>query len=163
MPVNPLILSPLSPATQFYFWWCSHSVVSNSLRPCKLQHARLPCPSPTPRTCSNSCPLSWWCHATISSSATPFSSYPQSFPGSGSSPMSLLFTSGGQSIGTSASVLPMNVQNWFPLGLTGLISLLSKGISKIFSNTTVQVHQFFGAQLSLWSKPHICTWLLDKP
>ena len=117
------------------------------------------------QTCSNSCPLSQWCHPTISSSVVPFSSYLQSSPTSGSFPMSQLFASGGQSIGASisASVLPMNIQDWFPLGLTGLISLQSKGLSKVFSNTTVKKHQFFGAQLSLWSNYHIHTWLLKKP
>ena len=124
----------------------SHSVVSDSLRPHGLQHTRPPCPSPTPGVCSNSRPLSRWCHPTISTS-----SCPQSFPASGSFPMSQFFTSGGQSIGisASASVLPMNIQDWFPLGLTGLISLQSKGLSRVFSNTTVQKHQLFGTQLSL--------------
>ena len=129
----------------------SGSVVSDSLWPHGLQHARLPCPSPTPRVYSNSCPLSQWCHPTISSSVTPFSSCLQSFPASGSFQMSQLFTSGGQSIGVSAStsVLSMNIQDWFPLGWTGWISLQSKGLSRVFSNTTVQKHQFFGTQLSL--------------
>ena len=129
-----------------------------------LQQTRFPCPSPTSRVYSNSCPLSRWCHATISSSVTPFSSCPQSFPASGSFPMSQLFTLGGQSIGisASASVLPMNIQGWFPLGLTGWISLLSKGLSRVFSNTTIQKHQSFSAQPSLWSRSHIHTWLLDK-
>ena len=129
----------------------SRSVVSESLQPHELQHARLPCPSPTPRACSNSCPSSRCCHPTISSSVVPFSSCPQSFPASGSFPMSQFFSSGGPNIGTSASasVLPMNIQDWFPLGWTGWISLLSKGLSRIFSSTTVQKHQFFGAQLSL--------------
>ena len=127
----------------------SHSVMSDFLRPHGLLHTRLPCPSPTFRSCSNSCPWSRWCHSTISSSVVPFSSLLQSFPAPGSFPMSQLFTSGGQSIGVSASalVLPMNIQDWFPLGLTGLISLQSKGLSRVFSNTTVQKHQFFGAQL----------------
>ena len=118
----------------------SHSVVSDSLRPHGLQHARLPCPSPTPRACSNSCPSSWWCHSTISSSVIPFSSCLQSFPASGSFPMSQFFASGGPSIGVSASasVLPVNIQDWFPLALTGLISLQSKGLSRVFSNTAVQ-------------------------
>ena len=122
-----------------------------------LQHARLPCPSPTPRVYSNSCPACWWCHPTISSSFIPLSSCLQSFPASGSFPMSQLFASGGQSIGASllASVLPMNIQNWFSLGWTGWISLQSKGLSRVFSNTTVQKHQFFGAQLSLKSSSHI--------
>ena len=118
----------------------SRSVMSNSLWPQGLQHARLPCPSPTPGACSNSCPLSCWCHPTISSSVVPFSCL-QSFPASGSFPVSQLFTSGGQSIGDSASVLPMNIQHCFPLGLTGVISLQSKGLSRVFSNTTVQKHQ----------------------
>ena len=128
----------------------SRSVVSNSLQiHCPTLHARLPYPSPTPRIYPNSCPLSQWCHSTIASSVVPFSSYPQFFPASGSFPMSQLFTSGGQSIGVSASVLPMNIQDWFPLGWTGWISLLSKGFSRVFSNTTIQKHQFFGAQVSL--------------
>ena len=128
----------------------SCSVVSDSLRPHGLQHTRLPCPSPTPGAYSNSCPLSLWCHPTISSSVVPFS-HPQSFPASGSFLMSQFFESGGQSIGASApaSVLPMSIQDWFPLGWTGWISLQSKGLSRVFSNTTVQKHQFFGAQLSL--------------
>ena len=139
--------------------------MSDCLQPHGLQHARSPCPSPTPRVYSNSCPLSWWCHPTISSSVVPFSSHLQSFPASGSFKMSQFFTSGGQSIGVSvsASVLPMNIQGWFPLGWTGLISLLSKGLPKVFSNTTVQKHQFFGAQLSSQSNSHIHTWLLEKP
>ena len=128
----------------------SCSVVSDSLWTHGLQHARPPCPSPTPRVYSNSCPLSQWCHTTISSSVIPFSSSLQSFPASGSF-QSQFFTSGGQSIGvsTSTSVLSMNIQDWFPLGWTGWISLQSKGLSRVFSNTTVQKHQFFTAQLSL--------------
>ena len=143
----------------------SHSVLSDSLRPHGLQHARPPCPSPTPGACSNSCPPSQWCHLTISSSVVPFSYCLHSFPASGSFPMSRSFTSGGQSIGVSASasVLPMKIQDWFPLGWTGWISLQSKGLSRVFSNTTVQKHQFFGAQPSLWSNSHINTWLLEKP
>ena len=135
----------------------SHSIVSYSLWPHKLQHARPPCPSPTPRFYPNSCPLSWWCHATISSSIIPFSSCLQSFPGSGSFPMSQLFASGGQNIGVSAStsVLPMNTHDWFPLGWTGWISLQSKGLSRVFSNTTVQKHQFCGAQLWRKSNSHM--------
>ena len=135
-----------------------------TLRPHGLQHARLPCPSLTPRAYSNSCPLSWWCHPTISSSIIPFSSFLQSFPASGSFPVSQFFASGGQRIGVSASVsvLPMNIQDWFPLGWTSRISLLSKGLSGVFSNTTVQKHQFFRAQLSLYSSSHIHTWLLEK-
>ena len=140
-------------------------VMSNSLWPHGLQHARPPCPSPTPGACSNSCPLSWWCHPIISSSVVPFSSWHQAFPASGSFPLSQLFTSGGQSTGVSvsASVLPMNIQDWFPLGLTGWISLQSKGLSRVFSNTIVQKHQFFSAQLSLWSNSHNHIWLLEKP
>ena len=141
----------------------SLSVMSDSLWPHGLQHSRLPCPSPTPRAYSNSCPSSWWCHPTISSSAVPFSFCLQSFPASGSFLMSQFFASGGQSIGASASVLPMNIQDRFPLWLTGWISLQSKGLSRVFSNTTVQKHQFFNAQLSLWFNSHIHTWLLDKP
>ena len=127
----------------------SRSVISDSLRPHEVQHARPSCPSPTPGVYLNSCPLSQWCHPTISSSVIPFSSCPQSFPASGSLQMSQLFTSGGQSIGVSAlaSVLPMNTQDWSPLGWTGWISLQSKELSRVFSNTTVQKHRFFGAQL----------------
>ena len=127
------------------------SVVSNSLRPHGLQHTRPPCPSPTPGAYSDSCPLSWWCHPTISSFVIPYSSHLQSFLASGSFQMSQFFVSGGQSIGASASasVLPMNIQDWFPLGWTGWISLQSKGLSRVFSNTMVQKHQFFGTQLSL--------------
>ena len=129
----------------------SHSVRSDSLRPHEPQHARPPCPSPTPGVYPNPCPTSQWCHPTISSSVISCSSCPQSFPASGSFPISQLFASGGQSIGVSAStsVLPMNTKDWSPLGWTGCISLQSKGLSRIFSNTTVQKHQFFGAQLSL--------------
>ena len=129
----------------------SRSVVSDSLWPHELQHARPPCPSLTPRVYPNSCPLSWWCHPTVSSSVVPFSSCPQSFPASGSFQMSQLFASCGQSIGVSAStsVLPKNTQDWSPLGWTAWISLQSKGLSRVFSNTTVQKHQFFSAQLSL--------------
>ena len=129
----------------------SHSVVSNPLRPHELQHARPPCPSPTPRAYSNPCPLSQWCHPAILSSVIPFSSHLQSFPESGSFQMSQFFTADGQSIGISAStsVLPMNIQGWLPLGWTGWISLQSKGLSRVSSNTTVQKHQFFSAQLSL--------------
>ena len=133
------------------------SVASNSLRPHGLQYTRIPCPSPTPEAYSNSCPLSRWCHPTISSSVVPFSSRLQSYPASGSFPMSQFFTSGGQSAGisASASVLPVNIQDWFPLGWTGWISLQSKGLSRVFSNTTVQKHRlilrhsaFFMLQLS---------------
>ena len=133
----------------------SHLVVSYSLRLHWLQHTRLPCPSPSPGACSNSCPLSQWCQPTISSSVAPFSSCLQSLPVSGSLPMSQFFASGGQNIGASASAsfqwifLPMNIQDLFPLGWIGWISLQSKGLSRVFSNTTVQKHQFFGTQLSL--------------
>ena len=127
----------------------SCSIVSDSLRPHESQHARPPCPSPTPRVYSNSCPSSQWCLPAISSSVISFSSCPQSLPESGSFQMSQFFASGGQSIGVSASasVLPMNIQDWFPLGWTGLISLYSKGLSRVFSSTAVQKHQFFGTQL----------------
>ena len=141
------------------------SVMSNSLWPHEPQHARPPCPSPTPGVYPNSCSLSQWCHPTISSSVVPFSSYPQSFPASGSFQMGQLFTSGGQNIGVSAStsVLSMNTQDWSPLRWTGWIFLQSKGLSRVFSNTTVQKHQFFGAQLSSQSNSHIHTWPLEKP
>ena len=130
-----------------------------TLRPHGLQHARLPCPSPSPRVCSDSCPSSQWCYPTISSSVIPFSSCLQAFPASGSFPKTWLFTSGGRRIGALASVLPGNIQGWFPLGLSlGLISLQSKGLSRVFSNTTVQKHQFFCAQPSLWSNSHIHTY-----
>ena len=135
-----------------------------TLRPHGLKHARLPCPSPTPRAYSNSCPSKLvmpsnhliLCHPLL---------LPQSFPESRSFPISQFFTSGRQCIGVSASasVLPMNIQDWFPLGLTGWIPLQSKGLSRVFSNTTVQQHQFFSTQLSLWSNSHIHTWLLEKP
>ena len=143
----------------------SRSVMSSSLRPPGLQHARPPCPSPTPGAHPNSSPSSQWCHPAVSSSVGPFSSCLQSFPASRSFQRSQFFTSGGQSIrvSASASVLPMNIQDWSPLGLNGLISLQSKGLSRVFSNTTVQKHQFFGAQLSLYSNSHIHTWLLEKP
>ena len=150
--------------SQFSSVQFSRSVVSDSLQPHESQHARPLCPSPTPGVHSDSCPSSRWCHPTISSSVVPFSSCPQSLPASGSFPMSQFFTSGGQSIGvsTSASVLPMNIQDWSPLGWTGWISLQSKGLSRVFSNTTVQKHQFFGAQLSLQSTSHIHTRPLEK-
>ena len=148
---------------------CQYNVVqllsvSNSLRPCGLQHTRLPCPSQSPRVCSNSYLLSQWYHLAISSSVVPFSFCLQSFPASRSSNESAL-SSGGQSIGASASasVLSMNIQSWFPLGLTGLMSLHPKGLSRVFSSTTIWKHQFFGAQSSLWSNSHIHTWLLEKP
>ena len=143
----------------------SHSVVSDSLQPHELWHARPPCPSSTPGVYSNSCPSSRWCHPTISSSVILFCSCLQSFPGSGFFQMSQLFASGGQSIGVSASasVMPMNIQDWFPLRWTGWTSLQSKGLLTVFSNTTVQKHQFFSTQLSLYSNSHIHTWLLEKP
>ena len=141
-----------------------HSVVLSSLWSYGLQQARPPCPSPTPGTCSNSCPLSQWCHPTISSSVVHYSCF-QSFPGSGSFLMSWFFISSGQinEASASASVLPMDIQDWFPLGLTGLISLQSKGLSRVFFNTSVQKHQFLIAQPSLWSNSHIHMWLLEKP
>ena len=141
----------------------SYSVVSNSLWPHELQNARPPCPSPAPGVHSNSRPSSWWCHPVISSSVIPFSSCPQSLPASES--MIQLFAWGGQNIGVSASasVLPMNTQDWSPLEWTGWTSLQSKGFSRVFSNSTVQKHQFFGAQPSSQSNSHIHTWLLEKP
>jgi len=137
----------------------SHSVVSDSLQPHKSQHARPPCPSPTPGVHPNSCPSSRWRHPAISSSVIPFSSCPQSLPASESFPVSQLFAWSGQRIGVSAlaSVLPMNTQDWSPLGWTGWISLQSKGLSRVFSNTTVQKHQFFSTQLSSQSNSHIHT------
>ena len=140
--------------------------MSDSLQPHELHAAcQAPCPSPTPRVYPNSCPLSQSCHLTISISVVPFSSCLHSFPTSGSFQMSQLFASGGQNIRVSAStsVLPMNTQDWSPLEWTGWISLQSKGLSRVFSNTTVQKHQFFGAQLSSQSNSHIHTWLLEKP
>ena len=145
MASSPIISWQIS-SVQF-----SHSVLLDSLWPHGPEHTRLPCSSPTPRVYSNSCPSCRWCHPTISSSVIPFSSCPQSLPASGSFPMSQLFAWGGQSIGVSASasVLPMNTQDWSPLGWSGWISLKSKEPSRVFSNTTVQKHQFFSAQLSL--------------
>ena len=136
-----------------------------SLQPHESQHARPPCTSPTPGVHSNSCASSRWCHPNIPSSVIPFSSCPQSFPASESFPMNQLFARGGQSIGVSvsASVLPMNTQDWSPLGWTGWISLQSKGLSRVFSNTTVQRHQFFGAEPSSQSNSHIRTWPQEKP
>ena len=147
------------------FSQCTCSVVSDSLQPHGLQHARLPCPSPTPGACLNSCPSSRWCHPAITSFVVPFSSCLQSLPASGSSQLNQFFASGGQSIGVSASasVLPMDIQDWFPWGLTCSISLQSKELSAVFSNTTVQKHQFFSAQLSSQPNSHINTWLLKKP
>ena len=141
------------------------SVVSNSLQPHASQHARPPCPSPTPRVHSNSHPSSQWCHPAISCSVVPFSSCPQSLPATESFPMSQLFTWGGQSTGVSAlaSFLTKNTHGWSPLEWTGWISLQSKGLYRVFSNTTVQKHQFFGTQPSSQSNSHIHTWPLEKP
>ena len=143
----------------------SHSVVSDSLRLHEWQHARPPCPSPTPGVHSNSRPSSWWWHPAISSSVVPFSSFPQSLPASESFPTSRLLAWGGQSTGASAlaSFLPKNTQGWSRLEWTGWISLQSKGLSRVFSNTTLQKHQFFGAQLSSQSNSHIHTWPQEKP
>ena len=148
------------PSVQF-----SHSVVSDSLRPHESQHARPPCSSPSPRVHSDSCPSSPWCHLAISSSVVPFSYCPQSLPATESFPMSQLFTSGGQSTGVSAlaSFPPKKSQSWSPSEWTGWISLQSKGLSRVFSNTTVQKHQFFGTQLSSQSNSHIHTWPQEKP
>ena len=147
----------------YSLWWVQFSlVVSNSLRPHESQHTRPPCPSPTPGVYPDSCASSRWCHPAISSSVVPFSC-PQSLPASGSFPMTQLFAWGGQSIGASASVLPMNTQDWSPLGWTGWISLQSKGLSRVFSNTTVQKLQFFSTQPSSQSNSHIHTWPLEKP
>ena len=152
--------------------WLRYSVQFSSgtqssltLRPHESQHARPPCPSPTPRVHSNSCPSTSWCHPAISSSVIPFFSYSQSFPASGSFPMTQLFTWGGHSTGVSAlaSVLSTNTQDWCPLRWTSWTSVQSKGLSRVFSNTTIQKHQFFGAQLSSQSNSHIHTWPLEKP
>ena len=150
----------LSSSVQF-----SCSVMSDSLRPYESHQARPPCPSQTPEVYPNSCPSSQWCHPAISSSVIPFSSCPQSLPVSGSFPVSQLFARGGQSTGVSASasVLPVKTQEWSPLGWTGWISLQSQGLSRVFSNTTIQKHQFFSAQLSSQSNSHIHTWPLEKP
>ena len=154
-----------NPFEKFSSVQISRSVMSDSLWPHELQHTRPPCQPPTPGVHPNPCPLSRWCHPAISSSVVPFSSCPQSFPASGSFQMSQLFASGGQIIGVSAStsVLPMNTQDWSPLGWTAWISLQSKRLSRAFSNTTVQKHQFFGTQLSSQSNSHIHTWPLEKP
>ena len=148
------------PSVQF-----SRSIMSDSLQPHELQHARPPCPSPTPGVHSNLCPSSQWCHPAISSSVVPFSSCPQSLPATGSFPMSQLFTWGSQSTGVSAlaSFLPKNTQGWSPLEWTGWISLPSKELSRVFSNTSVQMHQFFSTQFSSLSNSHIHTWPLEKP
>ena len=143
----------------------SRSIMSDALQPHGVQHTRLLCPSLSPGVCSDLCPLSQWCHPTISSSVTPFSSCPQFFPASESFPMSWFFTSDGQRIeaSASASVLSMNIQGWFPLVLTDLISFMSKGLSGVFSSTIIWKHQFFSAQPSLWSNSHNHTRLLGKP
>ena len=163
-PSSQSLSSSFLHSLQFSSVQFSHSVMSNSLRPHEPEHTRLPCTSPTPGVYPNSCPLIWWCHLTISSSVIPFSSCPQSFPTSGSFQVSQLSASCGQNTGVSSStsVLPMNTQGWSPLGWAGWISLQSKGLSRVFSNTTVQKHQFFGAQLSLYSNSHIHTWPLEK-
>ena len=155
---------PSSDGTGCHDLWFSLSVVSGSLQPHRLQHTRLPCPSPIPKACSNACPSSLWCHPTISSSVVPLSSSPQSFPASESFLMSQFFTSGGQSIGASASASfsAKKSQGWSPSEWTGWISLQSKGLSRVFSNTTVQKHQFFGTQLSSQSNSHIHAWPLEK-
>ena len=143
----------------------NRQVISDIFQLHGLQHVRLPCPSLSPGICWNSCPFSRWCHSTIPSSVTSFASCPQSFPASGSFPMNQFFTSGGQSIGASASalILPVSIQDWFHLRLTSLTPLLSEGLSGVFSSTTVGKHKFFGVQSSLWSKSHIHTQLLEKP
>ena len=157
----------LSHSEFIFFRWCTlfnRLGGPNSLWHHELQHTRPPCPSPTPRVYPNPYPSSWWCHPVISSSVVPFSC-PQSFPASESVPISWLFASGDQRIGAlvSASLLPVNIQDWSPLGLTGCISLQSKGLSRVFSNTTVQKHPFFCTQLSSQSNSHIHTWPLEKP
>ena len=158
---DSLIVQYDSPVFSVQF---SHSVMSDSLQPHESQHARPPCPSPSPAVHSNSPPSSRWCHPAISSSVVPFASCPQSLPASKSFPMSQLFTWGGRiGVSASASVLPMNTQGWSPLEWTGWISLQSKGLSRVFSTTTVQKHQFFGTQLSSRSNSHIHTWPLEKP
>ena len=159
LQINSLPLSHQISSVQF-----SHSVMSDCLWPHEPQHARPPCPSPTPGVHPNPCPLSRWCHSTISSSVVTFSSCPQSFPASGSFQMSQLFISGGQSIGVTAlaSVLPKKSQDWSPSEWTGWISLQSKGLSRVFANTTVQRHQFFGAQPSSQSNSRIHTWSQEK-
>ena len=157
--VSGLILEPnlaTVPVSQF-----SRSV-SDPLRPHGLQHTRLLCPSPTPRACSGSWPSSHWCHPTISSSVIPFSCCLQSSPASGSFPVSQSFASGGQNIGDSTSVLAVNIQVWFALGVTCWISWQSTGLSRVFSNSPVQKHQFFGVQPSSWGNSYIHTWLLEK-
>ena len=160
-----LFVTPRTVSVQFSSIQFSRSVVSDSLQPHESQHTRPPCPSSTPGVHSNSRPSSLWCNPAISSSVVPFSSFPQSFPASESFPVSQLFAWGGQSTGVSAlaSFLPKNTQGWSPSEWTGWISLQSKGLSRVFSNTTVQKHQFFGTQLSSQSNSHIHTWPLEKP
>ena len=179
-PTSQVLASGIFSNLSFYRWFphsqschslqfssvhSSRSVMSDSLWPHESQHERPPYPSPSPGVYPNSCPSSRWCHPAISSSVIPFFSCPQSLPASGSFPVSQLFAWGGQSIGVSASasVLPMNTQDWSPLGWTGWISLQSTGLSGVFSNTTVQKHQFFGSQLASLSNSHIHTWPLEKP
>ena len=159
-----LCASPSMYLVSLHLLLFSHSVVSNPLWPHGLQHARIPCPSPSPRAFSNSCPLSWWRNPTISSTVVPFFSCLRFFPASESF-LCVSFHIGDQSIGvsSSASLLPMNIQDLFPVGWTGWISLQSKWLSRVFSNTTAQKHQFFGVQPSLWSNPSIHTWWLEKP
>ena len=158
-------LSPASTSVLLQIIVVIQSLSCDWITPRALQHTRPPCPPLSPGVCSNACPLSRWCHPTISSSVSPLSSCPQSFPELGSSPVCQLFTLGGQSIeaSTSALVLPLNIQDWFPLWLTGFISLLSKGLSEVFFSTTIRKYQFFSTQPSLWSNSYIRTWLLEKP
>ena len=151
-----------SPLLWALYCCCSVAKSCLTLRSHGLQYAKLPCPSPSPRVCPSSCPLHQWCHPTISPSVTLFSFCLQSFPATRSFPMSQLFASGGQSTGASAPVLPMSIQGWFPLRLTDLISLLSKGLSGVFFSATVWKHQFFDFLPSFWSSSHICTWLLER-
>ena len=160
-----IFLCGIRKCSQFSSVKFSRSVVSDSLWPHESQHTRLPCLSPKPRIYPNSCPLSWWCHPVISSSVVPFSSCPQSLPASESFPMSQLFSWGGQSTGASAltSFLPKKSKGWSPSEWTGWISLQSKGLSRVFSNTTVQTHQFFSIQPSSQSNSHIHTWPQEKP
>ena len=153
----------LSLCHYFCHFLFSCEVMSNSLRPYVLQHAQLPCSLLFPTVCSDLCPLSQWCSLTISSSTALFSFCLQPFPSSGSFPMSQLFILGGQIIGASASVLPMNIQGWFPLGLTSLISLQSKEFSRVFSSTIIRNHKFCSTESSLWFTSHVCTWVLEKP
>ena len=156
-----MCLSDILPQVEQLLLSCS--VMSDSLSPRGRQHNRLLCPVLSPRACSNSYPSSQGCHPTISSSVMAFSSCPPSFLASRSFPKNGLFASGGPSTGASASVLPMNIQSWLPLGLTDLISVQSKGLSRLFSSTTFRKHQLFATQPSLWSNTHIHTWLLEKP